>query len=392
MLKQLENLLAANRETLVREWARLMQESSASYGSRPVNELLETCGLAFNAYSSHIMEHGSGKLDDFIDYIVIKRVTAKFSISEVQHAFSLFRTITTPIILSELDAKQSLAAIEAIDRSVNHAIFSFSEKYQKTIDNEMLEINRTLTQTMQNLKKEKDTATRANLLKDQFLANISHELLTPLTSIIGYSKMMIGKMDINSISRDKFKVIYDQGKILQHHINTLILFSQINSGQAKRSNDSLDLKGLLEKCINEALGFLPLNNCKVNLVCQGVPHLITADGEKLRFAIYELIFNAIKFSHHDSCVDVICSYEPDIVRISVKDIGIGINTDNLETIFSPFFQVDGSLTRCYGGSGLGLAMIRKVAELHQGSIHVESTPGNGSRFTLEIPFIPARHH
>ena len=392
MLTQLRNLLADSRNAIVGDWVKLLHDSSDSYRKRQEDELIKTCNMAYEGFLSHIMENRTDKLDLFIDFIVAKRLKSNFSTSEVQFAFGIFRKITTPLVLSRLSAESQLFAIETIDKTVSYSIATFSEKYQNKIDEEILKINCALSKSLSDLQAEKNIALEANRMKDQFLANISHELLTPLTSIIGYSKMILAHQVPNKVSLDKVKVIYDQGKLLQHHINTLLLISQINAGQMKKKNDKIEVKELLERCIEEALSFLPLNNCKINLYSEGIPHLITADGEKLRFAVYELIFNAIKFSRSDSSVDVTCSFEPGFVKISVKDIGIGINTENLETIFSPFFQVDGSHTRCYGGSGLGLAMIRKVAELHNGSVRVESTPGSGSLFTFEIPYLQAHHH
>ena len=240
------------------------------------------------------------------------------------------------------------------------------------------------------LQKAKNAAEQTAKAKEEFLANMSHEIRTPLTAIIGFTD----QLHYTPLDEEQDKYVEHVKQSSNHLltiVNDILDFSKLESGNFKMEAIPFDPK----KIINEVIEVLqPLANKKDIYIEHKIdlPLNLKVMGDPVRFRqiIINLINNAIKFTS-DGGVTVICTAteatEANVVlNTAVKDTGIGIPKDKIDTIFQMFNQADTSISRKFGGTGLGLSISKKLVELHNGTIKVESEEGNGSTFSFEIPF------
>jgi len=231
-------------------------------------------------------------------------------------------------------------------------------------------------------------------LKDDFLANTSHEIRTPLNGIIGIAESLIegATGELPESTQSNLAMIADSGRRLAHLVNDILDFSKL-----KQKNLDLQLKPVGVREITEVvLAFSqPLVAQKevqlINAVPPDLP-LAHADENRLQQILFNLVGNAIKFTHRGSVVvaaDIVENPKP-FLAIKVYDTGIGIPEDKLDKIFQSFEQADGGTAREYGGTGLGLTVSKQLVELHGGQIGVESTVGKGSCFFFSLPFSEGR--
>lgn len=234
----------------------------------------------------------------------------------------------------------------------------------------------------------KAAATESNRIKSDLLANVTHELRTPLTAVIGFSDVMLEQENNNldDLQKRYLQHINKGGRDLLATINKILDFSKYESAElGSLSLGSVSVKQL----IHDTTGVLCLQSVKKNQTIDikidpDIPEIL-ADEYKLKQIIYNLVENAIKFTGENGSINVEVSLTEDMLQFSVRDNGIGIAKESLDKIFDPFIQIDGSISRKYGGTGMGLALVKRFVEMHGGSICVESKPGQGSNFIFEIP-------
>ena len=227
-----------------------------------------------------------------------------------------------------------------------------------------------------------------NQYKSDFLAIMSHELRTPLTSIIAFTEIwQQANVDRSEDETAAVKEVKENGQLLLQMVNNILEMARVEAGRNELSVepfDMMDLIGLVERSI----GFLAeqRNISLTTVVHQDVP-IITADWEKIRRIVENLASNAIKFTRKGGSVSIEVSYHEETERLSiaVSDTGIGIKEEDLSLIFERFTQSDKSSYRRYGGSGLGLAVVKELAEMHGGTVEVRSVYKQGSTFTVWIP-------
>lgn len=227
-----------------------------------------------------------------------------------------------------------------------------------------------------------------NQYKSDFLAIMSHELRTPLTSIIAFTEIwQQANVDRSEDETAAVKEVKENGQLLLQMVNNILEMARVEAGRNELSVepfDMMDLIGLVERSI----GFLAeqRNISLATVVHQDVP-IITADWEKIRRIVENLASNAIKFTRKGGSVSVEVSYHEETERLSiaVSDTGIGIKEEDLSLIFERFTQSDKSSYRRYGGSGLGLAVVKELVEMHGGTVEVRSVYKQGSTFTVWIP-------
>ena len=220
-------------------------------------------------------------------------------------------------------------------------------------------------------------------LKNQFLANTSHELKTPLQGIIGLSENLL-EHTANQKEAEDLSIIINSGKRLNHLINDILDFSKLKNHDLNLNIKSIDLYVLVEIVIKMIQPLL--QNRQVKLF-HSIPNdfpLVQADENRLQQVLYNLIHNAIKFTEKGH-VNVEAEKTDKEIIIKVKDSGIGIAPDKLEIIFEEFQQADGSISRDFTGSGLGLSISKQLIELHGGRIGVDSEIGKGSTFKIFLP-------
>jgi PAS domain S-box-containing protein len=227
---------------------------------------------------------------------------------------------------------------------------------------------------------------RANQLKGQFLANMSHELRTPLNAIMGFAETIRDGIAGRPSPEQKeyAEDIYQAGRQLLGMINDILDLAKVEAGAMELTLESCDLATLVDEVVRVARGLARRKGVELKTDIEPRPLEATVDPLKLKQVLYNLLSNAIKFTGAGGTVTVDARQAKETIVIRVSDTGIGIAPEDLVTIFEEFRQVDSSLTRKHEGTGLGLALTRRLVELHGGEISVESELGKGSTFTVTL--------
>jgi signal transduction histidine kinase/DNA-binding response OmpR family regulator len=239
------------------------------------------------------------------------------------------------------------------------------------------------------LDKQKKIAELAIYAKDSFLANMSHEIRTPLNAIIGFTDL-IAKTELNTTQKEYIENVQTAGENLMLIINDILDLSKIDSGQLIIESQPFSLKNTL-KHTYELLKVKVPDGIEFNLFLDAdMPDMVIGDRGRLNQILTNLAGNAIKFtSEGDITISVKKITESDTnytLRFSIKDTGIGISEDKLVTIFDRFTQAEESTTRRFGGTGLGLNIVKQLVELQNGVINVKSKPDKGSEFYFILSF------
>lgn len=229
-------------------------------------------------------------------------------------------------------------------------------------------------------------AHHASEAKSDFLAVMSHELRTPLNAIIGYSDLLLmGVPDgVPEPARRQIQRIRIASTSLLHLVEEVLSFSRVEAGKEEIRISPVDLVATLRDCLSMIEPLASEKELSLSLDEPDAPVKVVSDERKIRQILTNLLSNAVKFTESGS-VTVALRDEGDAVVIRVHDTGIGISPENIDRIFDPFWQVEQSATRRFGGTGLGLGVARKLAKLLEGRLEVESTVDVGSTFTLVLP-------
>ena len=232
-------------------------------------------------------------------------------------------------------------------------------------------------------------ALKANETKSKFLANMSHEIRTPLNAIIGFADILsTSKLDSKDI--EKATIISKSAKVLLNIINDILDISKIESGKSEISKSSFNLRELVEQIVQ----LYTINTKQKNIrflyrLDKNIPEFIISDETKIKQVLSNILSNAIKFTPKDGkiCFDVeLIKFENNIAKIkfSIKDEGIGISIEDQKKIFEPFSQADGSISKKYGGTGLGLTISLNIVKMLGSQIQLESEINKGSNFFFEL--------
>jgi PAS domain S-box-containing protein len=272
---------------------------------------------------------------------------------------------------------------------------------------DMTELKR-IEQALQQKNAELEDASR---MKSEFLANMSHELRTPLNAIIGFSEVLgdglLGEM--TDQQRKFIGDIFSSGKHLLSLINDILDLSKVEAGKMLLDLEPVQVSSLFANSLAIIKGQAAARHIRLDMEVAEDLGSIRADTRKVKQIVYNLLSNAVKFSREGGQVTLRAVSVPraevgqlsasrkgrstalgdndfaEFLKISVTDSGIGISPDGMEALFKPFSQVDSGLARKFEGTGLGLAMVKLLAELHSGSVAVESAVGEGSCFTVWLP-------
>ena len=239
------------------------------------------------------------------------------------------------------------------------------------------------------LKRATEKAEAASRAKSQFLSTMSHEIRTPLNAIIGLSGLL-GETPLNSTQEDYIKTVKISGENLLSIINNILDYSKIESSKIELQKNEVNIQELIENVLDVVA---PLNtNTNVELIYDiddSLSSFLFTDQVKLQQILINLINNAVKFTHQGEVfiqlkMDKLASKKLNRLHISITDTGIGISKKGLEKLFKSFSQVDGSTTRKYGGTGLGLVISKRLIEALGGDISVESEEEQGTKFSFYI--------
>lgn len=241
-------------------------------------------------------------------------------------------------------------------------------------------------QRTQDLEREKLLSDAANRAKSEFLSNMSHELRTPLTSILGFSSVLLRQVfgSLNEKQEQYLKSIHTSGEHLLELINDLLDLSKIEAGREDLQVESIQISELCEASMEFIREHAENKGLLVSINLAPDVETCVGDRRRLRQILVNLLSNAVKFTEAGS-VTLSVHQTNQQVQFAVRDTGIGIASSDLNQLFQPFHQLESGLDRKYQGTGLGLALAQKLAQLHEGSITVTSEPGKGSCFTLSLP-------
>ncbi|HOD39365.1 MAG: Autoinducer 2 sensor kinase/phosphatase LuxQ [bacterium ADurb.Bin243] len=308
--------------------------------------------------------------------------------------------------IMEIEMIKSLVAVPLINKNGPFGFIGFDMiKYEKAWSEEDITMLKIFSEIITNalikknmeaqLLKAKEDAEIASKYKSQFLANMSHEIRTPLNGILGFAKLL-EKSGLDSQQSETLGYIQKSGRHLLALINDVLDFSKIESNMLEIENIEFCFHALVEDVINMNLINAANKNIELNcLIDKKYDNYLVGDPSRLKQILLNLVDNAVKFTEKGS-VTLECrtQYENDervSIEISVSDTGIGIPPERIKDIFKPFTQADGSITRKYGGTGLGLTICGKLICLLGGhGPLVTSEPGRGSRFSFFIHFNKSR--
>ena len=223
--------------------------------------------------------------------------------------------------------------------------------------------------------------------KQSFLAAMSHELRTPLNAVIGFAEIMdgqvLGPIEVPQY-RQYVRDILESGRHLLRIIEGVLDISNAEAGELVLNKREIELRGLIGRAMGETLTLRATRDITVDI---DVPEdlIVQVDPEKISRAIAALISNAIKFSPDGSTVKIATTIDGNLVKIGVSDSGIGILPLAIDRVFLPFVQLEDNLSRRFDGSGLGLPLARLFAELHGGTVKLDSVAGAGTTATMVLP-------
>ena len=230
---------------------------------------------------------------------------------------------------------------------------------------------------------------RAARLKDEFLAAMSHELRTPLNAVLGISEIMREQMHgpLNPQQLDMIQTVEESGRHLLALINDILDLSKIEAGKLELQLEEVDIELTAQASVRFIKEHALKKRLHVSCLVNSALLTVQADHRRLKQILVNLLSNAVKFTPEGGRIGLEVAPEPSTqsVRFTVWDTGIGISAENLARLFKPFEQIDSKLSRRYEGTGLGLALVHRMAEMHGGKVRVTSTPGEGSRFTVVLP-------
>ena len=250
------------------------------------------------------------------------------------------------------------------------------------IDDEEVEVTyRELEPFMETIRKQHENIVKNSQMRQEFTANVSHELKTPLTAISGYAELIAAGMTTGDDTIRFAGEISKSSNRLLTLINDILRLSELDAS-TEVPMEEIDLYELAEKCVN----MLQINAEKQNvtLMLTGKPTKMQANREMMEELLYNLVSNAIRYNRPYGNVVVSVSREDDHVNLTVEDTGIGISQSDQERVFERFYRVDKSRSKSTGGTGLGLAIVKHVVQCHGASLNMKSQLGSGTR--IEIKF------
>jgi len=258
---------------------------------------------------------------------------------------------------------------------------------QITKQNEkLIELHKELKDKADELARQKEKAEESTKMKSQFLANMSHELRTPMNSILGLTELILESSTLKGKNKERLEVVLKSGKRLMNLINDILDLSKIEAGRMDVREDQIILDELIEDVDNAIMPLALNKNIEFKVKRDINTHIhISTDKGKVTQVLINLLGNAVKFTDKGYVELGVSAPDKDTLKFDVTDSGIGMSQSDLQIIFEEFRQIDGTSTRKYGGTGLGLTICKKIADLLEGTITVQSEVGKGSVFSLNIP-------
>ena len=283
---------------------------------------------------------------------------------------------------------QALIDLKFIERSdLDQAVTEQILQLRNALQAANRTLERRVDERTSELQKALERVSELSQLKANFISNISHELKTPLTHVKGYIELLISESlgPISDEQKHALQVSQQASHKLEGLIEDLIMVSLASRGELSIKLDDMDIRRIVSLAVKSFAD--KAKNREIELktdIDENVP-FAQGDSQKIGWVLGQLIDNGIKFTSTGGSVVVSLKREGEnLVIVSVTDTGIGIGPNEIKDIFEPFHQVDGSSTRRYGGTGLGLSLVRQIIEAHGSMIEVQSVEGRGSLFKFPL--------
>ncbi|HMB25404.1 MAG: sensor histidine kinase [Chloroflexota bacterium] len=288
-----------------------------------------------------------------------------------------------PILLGQALVDLKLLERAELDQAVTEQIIQLRSALQ--VANRTLE--RRVEERTAELQKALERVSELSQLKSNFVANISHELRTPLTHIKGYVELLVTESlgPLTNEQRHALQVSQQSTGKLESLIEDLIMVSLASRGEMSLKQETVDICRLANLAIKSHAEHAQERGVSLGAIIDENVPLVQADSQKIAWVLHQLVDNGVKFTPSEGRVVINVKREGEnLVTVSVADTGIGIPASRLDDIFEPFHQLDSSATRRYGGTGLGLSLVRQIIEAHGSMLEVQSLEGHGSLFKFPL--------
>ena len=319
------------------------------------------------------------------DYLIEKGVLTQEELEKGLAYQRQHKEAGNPVLIGQALVELGFTSPDALDQAITVQILLLQSALKQT----NLELDERVQERTSELQAALEKLTELNQLKSNFISSISHELRTPLTHIRGYLEVLadgsLGELSGSQV--ESIAAIIKAEERLEALIENLIQFSLAARGELTLRWDKVDLAKIATDAVQQSLH--KARNKEIDLtahITSGLP-AVNGDRDKLLWVVYQLIDNGIKFTPNGGFVEVDVANTNNTITVSVRDSGIGIPADRLEEIFEPFHQLDGSSTRKYGGTGIGLALMNRIIDAHMSKIGVSSQDGQGSKFSFSLPVL-----
>jgi PAS domain S-box-containing protein len=395
-IKHYESLIERNRQTYA---AKQRQEDVKSSEQLKLRKYLNL--LLANSPDIMLLFDTYGRFTHSTDIFLKKLHLDNFALINGRNYKDVFTLFADALWIEQLDhyfqnamqEKTTVTFEESADiggmGDLRHYKINFTPMIGESGETEgMLAIFHDITED----RRSREAAVQASSAKSDFLANMSHEMRTPMNAIIGMTNMGRTANDIEKKDYCLGKIA-DASNHLLGVINDVLDMSKIEANKFTLSFTDFDFEAMLLKITNVLAFSIDSKQLVFTVkIDPAIPSFINSDEQRLTQVITNLMSNAVKFTPGGGSIKLIASRvgwdrENDVsyIRVSVSDTGIGISSEQLERLFNSFEQADNSISRKYGGTGLGLAISKRIVELMNGTLQVESTVGEGSTFTFTIP-------
>jgi signal transduction histidine kinase/DNA-binding response OmpR family regulator len=263
-------------------------------------------------------------------------------------------------------------------------------RLREQVQRHVIELEHRVAERTADLSAANAELARAVRAKDEFLAAVSHELRTPLNAILGMSEGLQDEVygPLNERQIKSLSTIAGSGRHLLSLINDILDISKIEAGKLELTISPVSVESVCQSSLGLIAQAARKKQLKVSYSFDVAVTTVQADVRHLKQILVNLLSNAVKFTPEGRAIglEVVGDVENEMVHFTVWDAGIGIPHEQMDRSFEPFVQLDGSLSREYEGTGLGLALVRRLSDMHGGSVAVESQVGQGSRFTVSLPW------